>query len=177
MKLLGFVLGRRGDMTEHVQHIAKKFGLTIWSLRNLKKAKMKEDLMISYYSMVVRPMIEYALQVYHFGLTVAQSDRIEGFQRLALKIIYGFEISYRVALERSGLERLADRRINLCRSFAQKCTENPRYHHWFPMNIQSEYNLRTQRKFKEEFTATERRWRSPIFAMRRLLNEEDNNEL
>ena len=171
MKILGFVLGSKGDMTEHVHHLMRKFGMTIWSLRNLKKAKMKEELMTDYYTMVIRPMIEYALQVYHFGLTVGQSERIEGFQRLALKIIYGFEVSYRVALERSGLERLADRQTKLCLSFAV----NPRYDHWFPTNNRSEYNLRTQKKFKEEFTATERRWRSPIFALRRLLNEEEND--
>ena len=65
--------------------------------------------MIGYYSSVIHPIQEYALQVYHFTVTVEQSDRLEGFQRLSLKIIYGFEISYRDALERSGLEKLSER--------------------------------------------------------------------
>ena len=121
----------------------------------------------------MRPVIEYAAQVYHSALTTDQSNRLEALQRLALKIIYGFDVSYPSAIEMSGLELLSARRDKLCLSFAKKCSINPRYSHWFPLNPTTEYNLRNQKKFKEEFAASERRRRSPLFSMRRLLNEDE----
>ena len=122
---------------------------------------------------VIRPVIKYVLQVYHFGLTSAQSDKLEGLQRRSLKIIFGFHWSYESLLEQSGLELLSERRYKLCLSFAQKCSENPHNNHWFPLNPECEYDLRTHKKYKEEFAATERLRRNPIFSLRRLLNEDN----
>ena len=128
MKILGFVFGDKCGMAQNTEHICKKFSMRIWTLRHLKKAKMDKSVILGYYCTVIRPVIpEYAAQVYHFALTRDQSNRLEGLQRLASKIIYGFETSYRKAMKLSGLEPLLDRREKICLSFAKKCSQNPRY--------------------------------------------------
>ena len=66
---------------------------------------------------VIRPVAEYVCPAWHSSLTVEQSNRIESFQKRALKIIYNdftagdnaYALNYVVA----GLPQLAHRREQL----------------------------------------------------------------
>ena len=77
-------------------------------------------------------------------------------------------------LELSGLERLDDRRMKTLRNFAHKTSQNERYSStWFPLNDETDYNLRHREKYKVSFARQERLRKAPIHAMRRILNDDE----
>ena len=99
------------------------------------------------------------------------SNQIERLQAQSLKIIHGFDKSYSEVLELSGNETLEARRSKALSSFANKSL-NGQFSHWFPLN-EGAGRTRESLKYKEEYARCDRLRNSPIFAMRRLLNEEN----
>ena len=87
-----------------------------------------------------------------------------------MKTIFGFSTTYD-ALAKSGLARLSDRREEILKKFALKTAKNPLFEHWFPRHLPSKYNLRKEKQYEEELARTERLRNSPLFVMRRLLND------
>ena len=68
----------------------------------------------------MRPILGYACQVWHSGLTVAQSDTLESVQKRALRIIIyadGINSDYQILLIIAGIDTLKDRREVLCERF------------------------------------------------------------
>ena len=108
MKILGFVFGTRPDAWANLNHI-KKYACRAWAIRHLKKARIEEAKLVEIYKSLIRPIIEYSVQVYHHLLNKTQEDYVENMQMNSLKTKYGFETSYSDALEKSGLERLSVR--------------------------------------------------------------------
>ena len=97
-------------------------------------------------------------------------------QAIALKTILGWNKSYRLCLEESGLTTLQERRHELCLKFAKKTEANPRFSYWFPPNEPTPYDLRQRERLSITFARHERLRNSPIHHMRRLLNGEDPPE-
>ena len=87
-----------------------------------------------------------------------------------MKIVYGTDVSYRNALTRSSLQRLADRRAEICKKFAIKTLQNPRYEHWFPANDPVTYDLRKREKIKQYKPNTNQLIKSPLYNMISILN-------
>ena len=170
VKILGFMVGCNGGMHAHVEYIKKKFGKRIWTIIHLKRANLSVDTLSKVYAATIRSVILYAAQVYHCMLTEDLSEKLERLQRLAMRIIHPPGTSYRDALTLSNLPRLSDMRTEMCKKFAKKTQLNPRYEHWFPKNPPNEHNLRHTLTYKEETARTERRRKSPVFYMRRVLN-------
>ena len=114
-------------------------------------------------------------------LTKTQSRQIERLQAQALRTIWGWEKSYRECLSLSGMERLEERRRIALTNFAKRTSQNPRYADWFPENDNNSYNLRNSEQYQIHFAKHERLKRAPIYAMRRILNDDwsgdDNNDL
>ena len=64
----------------------------------------------------------------------------------------------------------------LFKNFTTKTSENPKYQHWFPLKE----NVRSTRKIRpylEERSSTDILYRSPMYAIRRLLNEKTPVEI
>ena len=101
-----------------------------------------------------------------------QEKSLERQQTQALKNIYGFHLSAAKLLKKSGLETLAERREKASLSFAIKCTKNPRFEHWFPKR-KSSHRTRDRRPYVEMNARTERCRNSPLYAMRRQLNNHE----
>ena len=176
MKVLGFILDHKVGMEGHIKHITKKYSMIAWTLRHLKKANVPQKALVEVYCALIRSVLEYAAQLFHHSITGDQSEKIERVQRWSLKSIFEFGTSYRRALDLSGLERLDSRRHGLCLRFAKKTETNPRYKHWFPANPPLGHDLRLRKRLLEEFAATERMRKSPIFSMRRMLNEDEQTK-
>lgn len=71
----------------------------------------------------------------------------------------------------TGLVRLAVRREAKSDAFALRCLHNPdRFLDWFPP-ANTPRATRSTKPFKEEFARCSRLQKSPIFYMRKLLNE------
>ena len=107
--------------------------------------------------------------VYHSLLSDEMDVRIERVQSQALKIIYGFDNSARRVLELSGLDYLSTRRKAALEKFAVKA-EGGKFQHWFPKR-DTERNLRRGKIYVEEMARCDRLKNTPVFAMRRKLNE------
>ena len=69
----------------------------------------------------------------------------------------------------SGLETLEKRREKALLKFAQKASSNPQFMDWFPRN-NNRSSQRTGKEFEEKFARSDRLYNSPLFAMRRALN-------
>jgi hypothetical protein len=71
--------------------------------------------LLTIYCTFIRPVLEYAFQVWHTSLTSTLSDQIEHVQKRAIKIIFP-HLSYTASLEHSRLSTLHERRENQCLS-------------------------------------------------------------
>ena len=72
---------------ERVANICSKLNKRLYFLKRLKRAGMSTGDLLCIYKSVIRPVAEYACPAWHSSLTVEQSNRIESFQKRALKII------------------------------------------------------------------------------------------
>ena len=153
------------------QVVKKEYSMKAWTIRSLKRAKISETYLVKIYCALIRSCIEYAVPAYAHFLTGEQSNDLERLQMRSLKTIFGFDLSYAECLERSGLERLDSRRDRLVLNFTKKTAANPLWDHWFPKIEEFHHDLRKKRTYKEEFASKERLRLSPIFTMRRLMNE------
>ena len=68
-------------------------------------------------------------------------------------------------------ETLKLRREKNFDTFAQRTARNPRYAHWFPRARDTGHGTRAVRLYDEENARTEHYKNSPVFLMRRRLNE------
>ena len=127
--------------------------------------------LINVYCSMFRPIIEFFHVVYNSMLSEEIDAQIERVQKMALKIIYGFEYKYEELLEKSGLETLKKRREKAFLKFTFNLIKNERYSAWFPLVEQSNYSLRNTKTYSKEYARTTRLFNSPLFAMRRALNE------
>ena len=124
------------------------------------------------YHILVVPVLDYAAVVYHYLLTNEQASELERLQATALKIIWGFRYSYKELLELSGSDTLYDRRLKLVDGFLKKAVNNERFRcEWFRMKSFCHINLRKELFYEEKFARTDRLYMSPLYCMRRRLNE------
>ena len=111
--------------------------------------------------------------VWHSSLTDENSSDLERVQKSAVKIILGSKYDdYEIALAKLGMEKLSERREQLCLNFAKKCVKNPKTKHMFPQNSK-EHQMKTRmsEKFKVFHANTERYKQSSIIYMQNLLNQ------
>ena len=177
MKILGFVFGTKPNVQEHLNYMYNKYNRALWSINHIKRAGLKLSVIVRVYCSMLRPIIEFCSPVYHSLLTNEQSQRIENLQKMTLKIIYGFGFNYSELLIKSGLSTLEERRKLAFTNFTKSIALNERYSGWFPLNNNT-VNLRSSKRYVEEFARTERLYNSPLFAMRRELNniQEEHTE-
>ena len=102
-------------------------------------------------------------------LTKYQSNRLENVQKRCLKMMFGYDKNYSELLQLSGLQTLESRRALALVKFASNAAKNENYRHLFPLNV-SERFTRKPKKFVEKFAKTDRLHNSPLYAMRRALN-------
>ena len=84
--------------------------------------------------------------------------------------MYGFDISYRKALEKSGLEHLDVRHSALRERFVIKLSKNDRFEEWLPLRETPVYSLSYTAKYAELPFRTERLRGAPIYYFRQILN-------
>ena len=121
--------------------------------------------------MYIRSILEQSCQVWHSSLTLENENELERVQKAALKIILGNKyITYENAMDRLNLESLKIRRENLCLRFAEKCTENPKTKHMFPLKKKTILN-KNRNKFKVQFARTTRLQKSSIPYLQKILNK------
>ena len=78
---------------------------------------------------------------------------------------------YEDGLAKLGLESLKERRNEMCKNFAIKCTNNEKLRHMFPLN-EKHHTMKTRNneKFKVFSARSERYRKSAIIQMQEMLN-------
>ena len=171
LKIVGFTFGNRPNVSLHIQIMCDKFRCKLWGFRKLKSSGMSQKDLLTVYTSVLRPIIEFASPTYGPMLTQELANNIEQLQLRAMKIVYGSCVSYRTVLQMTELETLETRRNNAIKKFAIKTAANPRFSNkWFPKNDNVRYNVRCPKQYLELPCKSARLYNSPIFHMRRLLN-------
>ena len=84
--LLGVQLSSNLTWEGHVNKIVKKANVKLFFIRQLKRARVLPEDIVSTFLAVVRPVLEYACQVWHAGLTTEQHNALEKIQERALRI-------------------------------------------------------------------------------------------
>ena len=108
----------------HVEMICKKVAVSLYFLRQLKRAKVPANDLLSFYSTCIRPVAEYACPVFHTALPQYLSDQLERLQKRALRIISTNDLSYRQALEVINIPALYDRREVIGTSMSQEISNS-----------------------------------------------------
>ena len=93
-------------------------------LKQLKRAKVPTNDLLSFYTTCIRPVAEYACPVFHTALPQYLSDQLERLQKRALRIISNNELSYRQALEVFSIPTLYARREEIGNSMFQDICNN-----------------------------------------------------
>ena len=88
-KLLGIVFSNNLKWNPHIAYIIQKANSRLHLLRQLKRAAVPHHDMLHFYIAVIRPVLEYAVPVWHTGLTADLSDQLEMVQKRTLHIIFG----------------------------------------------------------------------------------------
>ena len=110
-KLLGVII--RNDL-EWSPHITMIHGKAAQRLCLLKWAGVECIHIIRIYVSRVCSLLDYACQVQHIGLTVLDSDKLEGIQKRAMTVAFP-ELSYECAVNRANINTIHTRRGELYR--------------------------------------------------------------
>ena len=127
VKLPGVVLTNDFKWQGHIDSVCRKESSRFHFLKMLRRAGVDPKDIVAIYVALIRSIFEYACQVWNAGLTVQQSDQLELVQRSAPRVAYpgNPDLSYRAALQTTGLDTLRDRRDRLYRAFfAKGCSRN-----------------------------------------------------
>ena len=123
-------------------------------LRLLKRANADAKTLSTVHTTVIRPVLEYACQVWHFNILGYLSKGIERVQRRALRIILP-ELSNTEARELINIPLLKARRESLCKRFFLKHENLQTLNKSLPNKSAATYDLRIKCKYNNYFCKTE----------------------
>ena len=164
LKLLGFMFSNKPDVKSQINHLVNMASSRCFVLRHLSNFKADKNRLLNIYCSLIRSIMEYSPMI-----TKYDKNRLENIQKKCLRTIYGYGLSYEELLEKSNIETLENRRQKALRKFANKAANNPQFMHWFPLN--KNRTGRHGKVYEELFARSDRLYRSPLFTMRRLLND------
>ena len=137
----------------------------------MKSSGLTEHELADAYKKEVRSSVEMAVPVWHSGLTQQLSNQIESVQKCSLAAILGIKYnSYEEALKLLNLERLDQRRTQLCKRFISKNmkSDNP----LLSVNNNKSHDTRRDPKSVKEFRCrTQAYFDSSLPFLVRLYNE------
>ena len=86
-------------------------------------------------------------------------------------MMFGYNKKYEALLKEANIETLSARRTKALCSFAEKCLKSELYSDLFPKIVHtSALTTRNRKTFVEKFARSDRLYKSPVYTMRRLLN-------
>ena len=125
-RLLGLVINEQLSWQSNTTFIVKKAFKRMTLLQKLFGFTVPIEDLVKIYILYIRSVVESSAVVWHSSLTQGQELELEQVQKVALRIILKEEyVSYDNALDLCSLQKLGDRRNQLCYNFAKKCTKNP----------------------------------------------------
>ena len=157
-KLLGLTIASNLRWNSHVNDVVSKSSKRVYLLVQLKRAKVPIQDILQFYSVCVRPILEYASTVFHYSIPKYLSDEIERVQKRALRIVYP-NLHYEDALVEAGMESLYARRQKACDKLFKQILEDPNHklNNLIPRtDASTNYQLRNDKKIHVPKFCTER---------------------
>ena len=65
LKIVGFTLGTRPNLNEHILTIKQKWGARSWILRHLKRTGIPTNQLFRIYCVLIRPVLKFAAVAFH----------------------------------------------------------------------------------------------------------------
>ena len=173
-KVLGLWIDDNLKWQTNTDYIIGKAVKRLFLLKILKKFGADKIDMDRIYISAIRPTLEYACsQVWHGGLTKAQSSSIVKEQRRALRIIYS-EKDYQKLLLKAGMHTLEQRRNTMCIDLISKMSDPQHKLHHLLLNKLCKVRQRDTRQngqlFYNYHYRTESFRNSPIISSIELYN-------
>ena len=156
-KILGVTVRDDLRWSTHIFNIIKKANKRVFFIVQLKRARIPAKEIVNFYCCCVRPVLEYACEVFHFALPKYQSDNIERIQRRITSIIFP-GLPYSERLEKANLTLLSDRRRHACLKLFNQITKDPAHKlsSLFPARPSITHDLRNIRDFQAHVIKTDR---------------------
>ena len=171
IKLIGVIVSEDLRWQKNTDYICQKATQKLWTLRRLRKFNLDTNKQLDVYVKEVRSLLEYAVPVWHSGLTKRQSGQIEKIQKTAFQIILGDDFTnYEVACTLLGVEPLEFRRIQLCINFSKKDIKKDNT--IFSRATTYANTRRTPNVVKETLCRTHRYEKSTLPFLSKLLNKQ-----
>ena len=154
--LLGVELNNKLDWSDHIAKVYKRASQRLHFLSALRKTKIPQKDMLQIYTSLIRPITEYATQVWHPALTGSETQLLESVQERALAMIFP-DVTYEKALELSSLSTLSSRREELCKRLFIACQdEDHKLHPLLPPKREIIHQCRNSYKFQLPVVKTNR---------------------
>ena len=184
IKLLGVIITNDLTWTENTSYICSKVNKKLHVINKLKHFGLQSEELICAWKSILRPNTEYAVALWHSGLSSQDSNRIERLQKRVLAIIFGtvyidfkryykinhHNLTYMEALHVTGLTTLRDRREVLTNNFALDMAKNENHNDLFPKYKHISTKTRNQCMINEILCKTNRYYKSAVPYMARVLN-------
>ena len=169
IKLLGVIVSQDLRWNKNCNYICQKARAKLWILRRMMKLKITIYQLFDIYTKEIRSILEYAVPVWHSGLTIQQSRDIERVQKLAMKIILqGAYKNYQLACDTFSTQTLQERRVKLCKKFSLK---NLKSENCLFQKLEKKVNTRQKSNLVKEYSCNTRRFQnSSIPYLSKLLN-------
>ena len=156
-KLLGLTISNDLKWNTHISNTCKKVSTRLYFLRQLKRAKLPPNDLVLFYITCIRPVVEYACEVFHNSLPQYLSDDLEKLQKRAFCIIFP-DMHYKDVLETKNILSLNDRRQKLTTKLFNEIASNS-HHNLYdllpPLNIDDHF-LRNHKNFELPVCKTNR---------------------
>ena len=131
-RILGVLIQDDLKFKAQVKEMVRRATATTWVIRRMRALGVDQATLLTYWKAEGRVHPEMACPVWSSSITVAQSQDLERAQRVAMAAIAGrWEPSHSRQLIELGLERLAPRRLRLCKAWAQKTARDSRHRDLF----------------------------------------------
>ena len=143
----------------HIVKVINKGASSLYlRLRQLKCAKGDPTQLLCFYTTCIRPVFDYACQVFHNGLPKYLSEELEKIQRFALRIIFPDLAGYQLALKECNIATLHQRRQWLTERLFNEIKDNSlhKLHGILPPRNLSIVALRRKHAFNVSFCKTNR---------------------
>ena len=174
-KLLGTYITNDLKWTKNTSEIVKKAYQRMQLLFRAASFTSNQRDLKNIYLTFVRSILEQSAVVWHSSLTLRNKNALERVQKCAVKVIIGEEYSnYKNGLTKLNLQRLENRREELCLRFARNSLKNEKVMDMFPKNSSTHrMKKRNTKKFKIKVPKTKRYKNSAIPFMINLLNHDE----
>ena len=170
-KLLGTIVQSDLKWSENTTMIVKKGYQRMLILQKLYAFNIPDEDLVQIYILYIRSILEQNCQVWHYSITNEEKSDLERVQKVATKIILQERYTnYDQALKHLNLDYLTARRDKLCLKFATKCLKHEKTKDMFPLNVQTDHDIRQTQKYHVQFANTNRLRDSAIPQLQRALN-------